>query len=252
MLYTERVEFILQQLQLNANVKVGELSERMHVSVDTVRRDLKSMEQSGLIKYVRGGACLPETIESIAHFSGREVVHSDRKRQAAVKALQYIEPGMVIALNSGTTNTVFAQEIVRRFSDLTVVTNNLAAAAVLMQNPAIRTILVGGELDAMERSTFGHICEDEFARYTPDRAFLSINAVDIPMGYTDFRFSEIGVMQVLAKNARKTVAVMDSSKLGHTSKRQVFPLSSVDILVMDDAVPEKVKKQYAAAGGNIQ
>ncbi len=252
MLHTERVEFILQQLQLGANIKVSELAELMHVSLDTVRRDLKNMEQSGLVKYVRGGACLPETIASISHFSGREIVNIALKRQAAVKALRYICPGMVIALNSGTTNTVFAQEIVKRFSDLTVVTNNLAAAAVLMQNPSIHTILVGGDLDAMERSTFGHTCEEEFSRYKPDCAFLSINAVDDVMGYSDFRFAEIGVIQAMAKRAGKVIAVMDSSKLGRQSKKQIFPLNCVDTLVMDDAVPDKVKKQYASAGVTIQ
>ncbi|MDD4849729.1 MAG: DeoR/GlpR family DNA-binding transcription regulator [Gemmiger sp.] len=251
MLYTERVEFILQQLQLGANVKVGELAELMGVSLDTVRRDLKSMEQSGLAKYVRGGACLPETMTSISHFSGREVVHIEGKRQAAVKALRYIRPGSVIALNSGTTNTVLAQEIIKRFSDLTVVTNNLAAAIVLMQNPAIHTIVVGGELDGMERSTFGHTCESEFARYTPDCAFLSINAVDAVMGYTEFRFSEIGVIQVLARQAKQVIALMDSSKLGRRSKKQILDFSQVDILVMDDNVSEETKKKYAANGMKI-
>ena len=45
MLYAERVEIILQQLQLRSTVKVTELSQLLHVSVDTVRRDLKAMEQ---------------------------------------------------------------------------------------------------------------------------------------------------------------------------------------------------------------
>lgn len=251
MLYTERVEFIIQQLQLGANVKVSELAELLHVSIDTVRRDLKTMEQSGLVKYVRGGACLPETMESISHFSGREVVNISLKRKAAIKAMQYISRGAVIALNSGTTNTVLAQEIVKRFSDLIVVTNNLAAASILMQNPSIHTIVIGGEVDAMERSTFGHTCEEEFARYTPDCAFLSINAVDDAVGYSDFRFSEIGVMHALAACAKQVVAVMDSSKLGKRSKKQIFPLDRVDVLVMDD-LPEKLRKQYSAAGAVIK
>lgn len=250
MLYTERVEFILQQLQLGVTVRTNDLAELMEVSLDTVRRDLKNMEQSGLVKYVRGGACLPESIASISHFSGREVINIPLKRQAAIKALQFILPGSVIALNSGTTNTVLAQELVKRFSELTVVTNNLAAATVLTQSTSIHTILVGGDLDVMEHSTFGHTCEEEFARYTPDCAFLSINAVDDVMGYTDFRFSEIGIMQVLSNNSKKVVAVMDSSKLGKQSKKQVFSLNRVDILVMDN-ISADMKKRYAAAGAVI-
>ena len=58
MLYTKRVEFILQELQLGKSVKVADLSKTLQVSVDTIRRDLKALEQEGLIKYVRGRAFL--------------------------------------------------------------------------------------------------------------------------------------------------------------------------------------------------
>lgn len=37
MLYNERAELILQQLQLQSTVKVTELSQLLQVSVDTVR-----------------------------------------------------------------------------------------------------------------------------------------------------------------------------------------------------------------------
>ena len=50
MLYNQRVEFVLQQLQLQSTVKVSDLSRQLQVSVDTVRRDLKAMEQQGLIR----------------------------------------------------------------------------------------------------------------------------------------------------------------------------------------------------------
>lgn len=247
MLYTERAEMILQQLQLGANVKVTELARLLHVSLDTVRRDLKAMEQAGLVKYVRGGACLPETMAAISPFGGREVINIEAKREVAVKALQYIWPGAVIALNSGTTHAVLAQEIVKRFSNLTVLTNNLAAASVLMQNPSIRVILAGGELDPLERSTCGHSCEVELSHYTPDCAFLSINAVDEEMGYTDFRFSEIGVMQTMAQRAKRVVAVMDASKLGKRSKKQVFPLEQIPILVTGE-VPKELRQRFSSLG----
>ena len=110
MLYNERAELILQQLQLQSTVKVAELSQLLQVSVDTVRRDLKNMEQEGRIKYIRGGACLPEDRNSFSNFTGREIIHSEQKREAARKAIALIREGDVVALNSGTTNTVLAQE----------------------------------------------------------------------------------------------------------------------------------------------
>ena len=127
MLYNERAEFILQQLQLQSTVKVSELSRQLQVSVDTVRRDLKTMEQGGQIRCVRGGACLPESRVSFSNFTGREIIHSDLKREAARKALTYIKENDVVAMNSGTTNTILAQELANAGLRCTVVTNNYAA-----------------------------------------------------------------------------------------------------------------------------
>ena len=252
MLYNERAELILQQLQLQSTVKVAELSQLLQVSVDTIRRDLKNMEQEGRIKYVRGGACLPENRNSFSNFTGREIIHSEGTRAAARKALPYIKEGDVVALNSGTTNTVLAQELAGLKLDFTVVTNNYAALQILMQNPAIRLIAVGGTVDPLERSTYGTVCEVEFARYRPDLAFLSINAVNYQDGFTDFRMNEVGVIQLLARNARKVIAVMDSSKLGKCSKCVALAPEQVDLLLMDDNVPPEVREKYRDRGIMIQ
>ena len=252
MLYNERAELILQQLQLQSTVKVAELSQLLQVSVDTVRRDLKSMEQEGRIKYIRGGACLPEDRNSVSNFTGREIIHSELKREAARKAVSLISEGDVVALNSGTTNTVLSQELVGLNLKFTVVTNNYAALSVLMQNPSIRLIAVGGTMDPLERSTYGTVCEQEFAVYRPDLAFLSINAVNYQDGYTDFRLDEIGVIRLLAQNSRRVIAVMDSSKLGQCSKCMVLSPEQVDLLLMDDHIPPEVKEKYRSKGIEIQ
>ena len=251
MLYNERAELILQQLQLQSTVKVGELSQLLQVSVDTIRRDLRQMEQSGLIKCVRGGACLPEAMLSFSNFTGREIVNGELKREAARKALAYVKEGDMIALNSGTTNTVLAQELVGLNFPFTVVTNNYAAVNILMQRPSIRLIAVGGAVDSLERSTFGTVCEQEFGQYRPDLAFLSINAVNYKDGYTDFRLDEIGILQLLAQNAKKVIAVMDSSKLGKCSKRTALAAEDVDLLVMDDHIPQEVREKYKKRGYTI-
>lgn len=251
MIYTERAEFIMQQLQLQSTVKVMELSQLLHVSVDTIRRDLKTMEQQGLIKYVHGGACLPDSFASFLNFTGREIINSELKREAAQKALSFIKEGDVIALNSGTTNTILSQELSSLEKEITVVTNNYAAINILLQNKFIHLIAVGGKMDSLERSTYGTVCEKEFGRYYPDIAFLSINAVNYHDGFTDFRFNEMGIISLLAKNAKKVVAVMDSSKLGKCSKRKVLDIGQVDMVAMNDGVSPEIKKKYEERGIRI-
>ena len=251
MLYNERAELILKQLQLQSTVKVTELSQLLQVSVDTIRRDLKSMEQDGLIRCVRGGACLPESVISFSNFTGREIINSEWKRECARKAIGYIKKGDVIAINSGTTNTVLAQELAACSLPFTVVTNNYAAIEILMQNPSIHLIAIGGDVDPLERSTFGTVCEQEFGKYYPDIAFLSINAVDYKEGFTDFRFREIGIIQLLSQTAKQVIAIMDSSKLGKRSKKKVLSLEQVDLLLMDDHVSGDIKEKYRQKGIEI-
>lgn len=248
MLYTERAELILQQLKLQSTVKVGELSSMLSVSVDTVRRDLKAMEQSGLIRCVRGGACLPESMASFLNFTGREIVNSDLKRQACRKALEFIKNGDVIALNSGTTNTILSQELINLDKNITVVTNNYAAIDVLMQSPSIKLIAIGGNIDMLERSSYGTVCENEFGKYYPDIAFLSVNAVNYNDAFTDFRYDEIGVMQLLARTSKKVIAVMDSSKLGKCSKKRALEKDEVDLLITDNNVSDEICEKYKENG----
>ena len=248
MLHQERENFVLQQLQLQSTAKVSELSRQLHVSVDTVRRDLKTMEQSGLIRCVRGGACLPESKILFSDFTGREIIHSDLKREAARKALSYIKEDDVVALNSGTTNTIVAQEMVAAGTRCTVITNSCAALNVLMQSSSIRVIAIGGILDAQERSTYGSICEQDFSQFYPDVVLLSIHALNSKDGYTDFRMNEVGMIQLLASRGRQVIAVVDSSKLGQCSKLKVLAPNQVDFVVMDNHIPPEIREKYPKKG----
>ena len=151
-------------------------------------------------------------------------------------------------MNSGTTNTILAQELAFRNDKITVVTNNLAAANILMQNSFIRLIVVGGMVDVLEKSTYGTVCEKEFSRYYPDIAFLSMEAVNDREGFTDFRLRETGIIEILADRSGKTLAVMDSSKLGKRSQKKVLSLDRVDRMLTDDSVSIKLKKEYEQKG----
>lgn len=67
-------------------------------------------------------------------------------------------------------------------------------------------------------------------------------------GFTDFRFLEMGVIRLLAERAREVIAVMDSSKIGKRSRKQVLSLQQVDRMVTDDAVPDTVREKYEEQG----
>ena len=118
-----------------------------------------------------------------------------------------------------------AQELAQKKESFTVITNNLAAISILMQNNNIKLIAVGGHVDSLENSTYGSVCEHEFGAYYPDIAFLSINAVSDTEGFTDFRLYELGIIKLLAERAKKVIAVWIQASLANgREKRYLHPM----------------------------
>lgn len=251
MIYNERVSVITNKLKNQSVVKVNELSQELKVSVDTVRRDLKKLESEGLLKCIRGGACSLDNDISLSTFINRDVLNVDKKFQAAQKALKYIKNGDIITMNSGTTNRIIAEEMVKNSYNITVITNNLSVMTILLQQPSIKVIVPGGFLDHKEKSLYGHTCEEELSKYNSDLCFLSINAVDLDKGFSDFRFNEISLIKVMAKNSKNVIAIMDSSKFEKVSKCTIFPIDNVNILISDNEIPYQIASKYQNNGVNL-
>ena len=53
MLFEERADYILRKLEEKNLVKTNDLVEEMNVSIDTIRRDLKKLEEEGKIFVLR-------------------------------------------------------------------------------------------------------------------------------------------------------------------------------------------------------
>lgn len=251
MIQEERKNLILQELTRTSVVKLEDLATKLHVSIDTVRRDLKALDRAGLVQYIRGGAKSVQESQQFSHFNGRKVVHNEQKREACRKALQLINQNDVITLNSGTTTTILAEELGQTNIACTIITNNIAAAEAASVNLNCHIHLIGGEWDGSEQSTWGSQCLREANHYYPDLCFLAVNAIDLQAGLTDFRFHEIPIMQAMAQNAYKTYAVMDSTKLNRLAKKQVFLLEQTPNIIMDDAVTAEDKEQYLKQGIHI-
>ncbi len=69
MLSVERHQQILEQILNKRSVRVNELSDKLDVSVATIRRDLSQMEEKGLIQRVHGGAIPIEDLRRASHLA---------------------------------------------------------------------------------------------------------------------------------------------------------------------------------------
>ena len=114
------------------------------MSIETIRRDLLSMEQNDLLKRVHGGAVTTCDMISFHDLNVRNDEHPHEKQEVAEIAMQYIEEGDVIGIDAGSTAISFANTLKKYFAELTVVTHSLDVFNILYRHEKINVLLCGG------------------------------------------------------------------------------------------------------------
>jgi DeoR family transcriptional regulator, glycerol-3-phosphate regulon repressor len=224
-----RHEHILIRLTSNKKVSVASLAEELGVSMETVRRDLKAMEDHGQLRRIHGGA-VPVVGEQDRPLHERTRMAAKEKSRIAALALPLLKAGMTVFLDTGTTTLALAREL-SRVAQLTVFTNSLDVALVVSQQNRHRIRAVSGELRSNDNALLGYDTLDAVRKYTFDIALMGIAAVHPDAGLMDYEDHEAELRRVLVQQARSSVIVADYSKLGKKARIHTLPLRAIDILV---------------------
>ncbi|MGE5577547.1 MAG: DeoR/GlpR family DNA-binding transcription regulator, partial [Syntrophothermus sp.] len=143
MLSAERRTKILELIRTQGNVEVKRLASELAVSLMTVRRDLEALEEKGLVVWTHGGAVLPGLENTEVPYHTKRFSHAEEKRRIARKALEMIDDGDTLILDSGSTTLEIAR-LIRWKKGLTVITTDLKIALELGNQPGIRVFCTGG------------------------------------------------------------------------------------------------------------
>jgi DeoR/GlpR family transcriptional regulator of sugar metabolism len=212
------------------NVSVSELSKLLQVSEVTVRSDLTTLAQSGLVRRTRGGVARPLGI-------AERPLEENSKQQAVVKrrigeaAAAMVQDGQTIFLDVGSTTTEIARHLSPALRGVTVVTSGLNIALELERLPGLHIIVTGGSLRRLQHSLVSPYALDLLGRIRADLLFLGCNGVHAQHGVTNANFDEAEVKTCMARYAERVVVVADQSKLGVVSRAHLLPLCQVQTLI---------------------
>ncbi len=239
MLIDERRQHILGLLQSDGRVLVAELSSQLGISQITIRKDLDHLEAKGLIQRTHGGA-LPVQTGALfdPSLQEKQKQHSHEKQRIAAAAARLVQEGQCVMLDSGTTTTAIAQAL-RRFSQLTVITNAVNIAAELA-GTNFEVILTGGTLRKNSFSLVGPLAEDVLEEMHADILFLGVDGFDIEIGVTTPNVLESRVNRAMVKAARRVVAVCDSTKFGRRSLSRIVSPAAIHQVITDKNVPQQI------------
>ncbi|CDG81098.1 DeoR/GlpR family DNA-binding transcription regulator [Janthinobacterium agaricidamnosum] len=229
LLLKERHVLIQQRLLAEGRVLALDLAQQLHVSEDTIRRDLRDLASAGLCQRVYGGA-LPVSPSS-GPLSERQGQARDRKSQLAQAAVRLVQPGQIVFIDAGSTNMAVADALPD--IKLTVVTNAPAIAIALLDRPAIDVILIGGTLDAASGACLGAKALRDIESIRSDLCFLGTCGVHAAAGLTAFGHEDAECKRTIAAMSKVTVAAVTTEKLGTAAPFFILPAGQLSHLVLE-------------------
>lgn len=240
----ERRALIVKKLQNEQTLKVKDLIKLFGVSNETIRRDLECLETSGYLQRVYGGAIKKGAFGQEPSYDKREVANYEAKKAIAHKAADLIKDGDVVFIDIGTTCCEVAKLLGDK-KNLKVITNSFLIANELTSFNTCRVIVLGGELRNGEFSLSGCLTIQNLKNFNADKAVIGAGGLTIENGITDYNSEEACIRKMMIKQAKYTIVVCDSSKIGITAMSNVCGLETVGILITDNNISRNMKKQIS-------
>ncbi len=243
MLKEERQAFIIKQINLHNKVLSSDLSTKLNVSEDTVRRDLNELAESGKILKVHGGA-----LSKSFHypFQQTEVYAKDSKKEIARKVIQLLKDGMDVLVGGGTTMIEVARMIPDSLTS-TFFTVSPLVALELAERRNANIILLGGQLSKNSHINIGAQVVNELSSIKVDLCILGANSVSLADGITDSDWEVVQVKKAMIRSAKKTAIMSISEKLDSNQNMKVCDLNTVHYLITDLSPEDNALSEYTNA-----
>lgn len=212
----------------------------------TIRRDLEILASEGLLHRTHGGAVHPAGGIAELSIDVKRASHPLEKRQIAEIAVQFVEPGMSVLLDAGTTTLPLAERLVDRVP-LRVLTTDLTIARLLSDTKEIEVYMIGGLVKPEIYSTDGELAIQMLSSLFVDIAFIGCDSFTSEVAMSR-SVHKAALKRAMMKAAHRKILLADSSKFGQHSFQRIAELQEFDAVVTDAAFPEDAREVLADLG----
>jgi len=248
-----RQQTILELMSRGEIIAVAALATRFGVSQETIRRDIRALEEAGHVRRVHGGA-VPlagpaSAIDRAVCRPVRERLGVDRaaKAAAAEAALGLFAVDMAVFLGGSSTMLVLAELLAQRGPALDVTTNMVDIATTLGASGRGRVTLIGGLLNPETRTLGGPETLAALERRVFDLAVCGANAIHARYGFLGPSEWHAAIGAVLGARARRLAYAAAATKFGRSDAHVVHAFAGVNALATDRAPPPDLAAALAAA-----
>lgn len=245
----ERLIEVMNILRLEQSCSVSELSSRLNVTMETIRRDIRHLERDGNVVKLHGSVRLPDALLEPS-YKKRINMNAAQKQAIGARAADLVQDRMTVFIDCGSTSYWLARTL-NNVRGLQVVTNSLDITNEVLGRQDWRCVFVGGQMDTDYRAALDQEAVNQARRFIPDLLFMSISAVDAERGFLDLNLQEADFKRALLSNARKKIILADASKFSKAGAILTAHFQDIDILVCDQMPQGELADALSQAGVEI-
>ena len=246
MLTEERYSVILEQVSQNKSVTLTELCELLGASESTVRRDLITLDEKGLLKKVHGGAISADdrSLNLVEHdVESKSKLFTEEKSAIAQYAASLLEDGDFCFIDAGTTTEKLIDFL--PIKDASFVTNGFVHAKKLALK-GFKTYIPAGEIKKTTEAIVGAECVSSLQNYNFTKCFMGANGISLTAGISTPDRNEALVKATAIKRSRTAYVLADLSKFDQIAAVTFAQTESIQIIT------DKLNDKKYTAKSNIK
>lgn len=244
-----RRDRIVNLLSSYGELSANALSDMLGVTAQTLRADLRALDEARVVRRRHGGASLATSSENIG-YQPRQETSRDEKTRIAAAVVEMVPDGATLALGTGTTVEAVARALVGH-DGLTVATNSIHVVLALRVAKRIDVVLAGGKVRLRDLDFIGAESVEFFTGLHFDYAVLSVSGISGDGQFLDFNLDEVRARQAITGAARKRILVIDQTKLDRDLPFSCGTLDDIDTLVCGGKLANALRQTARATGCDI-
>ena len=225
---TTRQSAILDAVRLQGAVSVAALATEFDVTHQTIRRDLRTLQDLGLLQKGFGAAFASPGVARHGH-DEREQTLAEVKRRLVQALEEFLTPDATIFVGLGTTFDSL-HEVVESHPGILIATPNLTVAHTCALNTNATVYVYGGYVRNKDSSVLT-MSDESRHRFRFDVAIIGASAIDEQGVVLEFDPMEVDLVCDVLAQSRQVILVAHDEKFGRRAPHVVTTLDEVDILI---------------------
>ena len=248
MFIEERHREILKRLNASGTITTAEIQRLFGIGYDSAKRDLRILEEKGLLKRTHGGAIslsAPEKKETL------RIVKDERPDIVSIAryAVSLIKPDEVVFLPASPVGL----QMVRGLPDglsVRVVTNSLALAEEARQRQGTKVFMIGGELDDRGCATDSFATET-IRRIRMAKSFITTAGVSAGFGLSVQKSVSVAFWNAVIGSSSAVIGLYPSERFGVDSVFSVCGAQRLNCVITDGRADTSRISEFAESGVKV-